>query len=212
MRATTLAIAILLFPFISLSQGEPGSYVYYRTVIEGDDTMMVVNLGEAVVSEKGKYSRRYMQRYYRMEQKVLKVYPYAKAAGDLMKKYEAELLRMKSEKERKKYLKQAEEELKAEFEGDIRDMTISEGMILIKLIDRETGENSYELIRELRGSFSAFVWQSVARIFGTNLKEEYDPSEEDRMIEEIVQRIENGELCVPERIVEAPKAQSGGRR
>lgn len=212
MRALTLAIAILYLPVIALTQGEAGSYIYYSTVIAGDDTMMVVDLGEAVVTEKGSYSKRYMQRYYRIEQKVLKVYPYAKAAGDLMRKYEAELRRMNSEKDRKKYLKLAEEELKSEFEGDIRDMTISEGLILIKLIDRETGENSYELIRELRGSFSAFVWQSVARLFGTNLKEEYDPVEEDQMIEDIVQRIERGELCVPERIVEVPKAQSGGRR
>jgi len=76
-------------------------------------------------------------------------------------------------------------------------MTISEGIILIKLIDRETGDCSYELISELRGSFSAFMWQSLARLFGHNLKSEYDGEGDDAAIEEIVGEIEMGIIHGP---------------
>jgi hypothetical protein len=151
------------------------------------------------VSNNERFAHRFQKRYFRLEKKVLKVYPYASAAAKLMEEYDAHLGELETEKERKKYLKEAEKELKAEFEGDIRNMTISEGLILIKLIDRETGDTSYDLIQELKGSFSAFIWQGVARLFGSNLKQEYDPVEEDILIEEIVRRIENGDIKLPYR-------------
>lgn len=181
------------------AQSETDTLSWYKGTVIGSDTMAVVNLGYAVVSNNERYAWRYQKRYFRLEKKVLKVYPYAQAAGELMDEYEAKLNELETERARKRYLKIAEEELKQEFEGQIRDMTISEGLILIKLIDRQTGDTSYELIKELRGSFSAFLWQSVARIFGNNLKEEYDPSKDDRIIEDIVQRIESGDLKLPKK-------------
>ena len=87
-----------------------------------------------------------------------------------------------------------EADLKAEFEGELKKLTIKQGIILVKLIDRETGATSYDLIKSLRGSFSAFIWQSMARLFGSNLKLEYDPYGEDYMIEEIVQQLESGQI------------------
>jgi hypothetical protein len=91
-------------------------------------------------------------------------------------------------------MEKAEEELKAEFEDDIRNMTLNQGRILIKLIDRETGNSSYDLVKDLRGTFQAFFWQSIARIFSTNLKESFNPNanKEDKMIEDIIETIENG--------------------
>ncbi len=91
-------------------------------------------------------------------------------------------------------MKEQEQLLREEFEDDIRHLTIRQGRLLIKLIDRETDKTSYELIKELKGSFSAFFWQTVARFFGENLKDQYDPAQEDKYIEEIVHRIENGQL------------------
>ena len=79
-------------------------------------------------------------------------------------------------------------------EDDVRDMTITQGKLLIKLIDRETLNTSYELIKQYRGGFSAAFWQSIARIFGTNLKAEYDPYGEDAIMEIILQEIETGKL------------------
>jgi len=73
-------------------------------------------------------------------------------------------------------------------------MTFSQGKILIKLVDRETGNSSYELVKELRGAFSAFFYQAFARIFGFNLKIKYDPEGEDREIETIVKMIETGQI------------------
>jgi len=73
-------------------------------------------------------------------------------------------------------------------------MTFSEGRILIKLVDRQTGKTSYELVQQLRGNLSAVLWQSVARVFSTSLKYEYDKDGDDKWIEEIVARIENGTL------------------
>ena len=89
-------------------------------------------------------------------------------------------------------MKQVEKELLDEYEDDLKKLTITQGRILIKLVDRETGATSYELVKELRGSFSAFFWQAFARIFGSTLKAEYDPYGEDRLIEEIVLLIDNG--------------------
>ena len=80
------------------------------------------------------------------------------------------------------------------MKDDMRDMTITQGRLLIKLIDRETQNTSYTLIRQYRGGLTAAFWQGIARIFGTNLKEEYDPYGEDALIELIVNEIEAGRL------------------
>ena len=87
-------------------------------------------------------------------------------------------------------------ELKSDFERDLKQLTITQGRILIKLIDRETGNTSYALVKELRGSLQAFFWQGLARLFGTNLKTEFDAAGEDAAIESIVQQIERGQLTV----------------
>ncbi|HMC98331.1 MAG TPA: DUF4294 domain-containing protein, partial [Flavobacteriales bacterium] len=106
------------------------------------------------------------------------------------------------------YVKLAEAELRAEFEGELKDLTVSQGRVLIKLVDRETGHTSYELVKELRGNFQAFIWQGLARLFGNDLKDEYDPFGDEAMIEAIVQRIERGELAVTPRGARTAKAQA----
>ncbi len=128
--------------------------------------------------------------------KVVKVYPYAHLAGEVMKQYEERLQTVSSEKERKQLLDEAEEQMKAQFEKDLKKLTIKEGMILIKLVDRQTGQNSYELVHELKGGLSAFMWQSLARLFGHNLKTEFDSEGEDIWIENACQLIEDGTIPV----------------
>lgn len=86
----------------------------------------------------------------------------------------------------------AEKELEDEFGNDIRDLTFSQGKILIKLIYRETGNSSFEIVKELRGGFTAFIFQTLASLFGYNLKTTYDPEGEDQAIEKVVQMIEAG--------------------
>ena len=137
-------------------------------------------------------SKREFKQYTTLEMRVKKVYPIAKLAGKKIAEYNQVYLNFKSNRERKEYVKNIEKQLFAEYEHEIKTMSISQGRILIKLIDRETGESSYEIIKEFKGGFSAFLWQGVARIFGHNLKDEYDAINEDRMIEYIIWKIDTG--------------------
>jgi hypothetical protein len=105
-----------------------------------------------------------------------------------------EISGMKSDQERRKYIKNVEKEVLNEYEGEISEMTVTQGRLLIKLIDRETQNTSYDLIRQYRGGLTAAFWQGIARLFGTNLKEEYDPFGDDTIIEYIVRDIEAGVL------------------
>lgn len=147
-------------------------------------------------------NRRKKNQYDRLEKKVIKVYPYAHVASEVMRMYGEVCQSVTDEKEKKRLLDQAEAEMKKQFEKDLRSLTISEGVILIKLIDRETGNSSFTLVQELKGRFSAFMWQSVARIFGHNLKSEYDAEGEDVWIENIVIQIEEGIIPVEKKQVD----------
>jgi hypothetical protein len=100
---------------------------------------------------------------------------------------------MKNAREKKKFLKQVEQDLQDEFGAELTNLSITQGTILLTLIDRETGDTSYELVKQLRGTISAFFWQSLARLFGHNLKDGYDADGDQEMIEDIILRIENGE-------------------
>lgn len=162
------------------------------TIVNGD-SLPTLNLGNVNVVEKRKFSSKVdRRRYDRLERYVTKVYPYAELAGKLLQNYDDTLKLIKNEVRRKAYMKKVEEELKEEFEGELKKLTVMQGIILVKLIDRETGASSYDLVRQLRGSLSAFLWQSMARLFGQNLKLKYDPTGEDKDIEQIVQMLERG--------------------
>ncbi|MBU1013837.1 MAG: DUF4294 domain-containing protein [Bacteroidetes bacterium] len=167
--------------------------VSYAKIVNGD-TIPVVQLKEVNVSAYRIVEKNEFRQMTRFIRNVKKVYPYAKIAGLKLKEYNDILLQTPDEKEQKKILKRAEQELKDEFGEDLKQLTFSQGKILIKLIDRETGNCSFELVKELRGGFTAFFYQAFARIFGYDLKEKYDPRGEDSLIELIVMMIENGSI------------------
>jgi len=177
-----------------IAQVQPDSTWVQATVLDGD-TVPMVNIQMAIVPGNGN-QKKASKSYGILKKRVVRVYPYAKAAGDIMRQLEVELDEMKNEKERKAHVKATEAELKRAFEGQLKELTVKEGIILIKLIDRETGDSSYGLIQELKGSFSAFMWQSVARIFGHDLKDDYAPYGEDWPIEQICREIELGFIDV----------------
>jgi hypothetical protein len=161
-------------------------------IIEGNDTIPMFNIPEVTIF-KYQYDYLYLQRRYRrLIHNVKKAYPYAQIAGIQLKELDEHLLTLKSEKARDAYLKMQEKEIMDQFAADVKRLTITQGIILVKLIDRETGRTSYEVIKELKGGFTAFFWQGVARVFGNNLKLQYDPYGSDRIIEDIVQGIEAG--------------------
>ena len=134
------------------------------------------------------------QAYLRLKRNVRKAYPYAVLASVKLREYDAILNNM-PEGKRAPYLKKAEKELKTQFESDLKNLTMTQGKILIRLINRETGMTTYKVIKDYRGGFSAFMWQSFGLLFGNNLKWKYDPSKgEDKMIEEIIMQIQDGEV------------------
>jgi lipopolysaccharide export LptBFGC system permease protein LptF len=134
------------------------------------------------------------RRYQRLTDNIKKVYPYALMVRRTLGEVNEDLKGMKTERERKEYMKDMEKKVFGEYEYDMRNMTFTQAKLLIKLIDRETQNTSYDLIRDYRGKLSAAFWQGIARIFGTNLKDEYDPFGEDALIELIIYEIEAGRI------------------
>lgn len=158
-----------------------------------NDTIPHVNLDEVPVIPTYKFkSRRQKRRYGKLVRNVKIVLPYARSAAQKINEINAQLATIENEKERKQFLNDAEKELFDEFEKPLRKLTFSQGRLLIKLINRETGDTTYELIKEYKGGVSAFFWQGVARLFGSNLKSEYDVDGDDLMIEHIITLIDNG--------------------
>ena len=169
-------------------------YVARAVVIDGD-TLWVAELDEVYIFPTKKFkNRRERRRYTRLIYNVKKAYPWAKLAGEKLSEVEVQLMSLETEKQQKEFMKQVEKELLKDYKDDLKKLTVTQGRILIKLVDRETGDTSYELVKELRGKISAVFWQALARLFGSNLKSEYDAEGEDRLIEEIVVLIENGQL------------------
>jgi len=164
-----------------------------RGIIEGQDTIPLIELPEVKVYERKDFEYLYLKRRYRrLIRNVKKAYPYAKIAGVRLKELDDKLVTIDSEKEQKAYIEKAEGEIMQQFEKEVKKLTVTQGIILVKLIDRETGRTSYQVIKELKGGITAFFWQGIARIFGNNLKAEYDPEQNDRIIEDIVLGIEAG--------------------
>jgi len=139
-------------------------------------------------------NKRTYELWTRTKYNVKKVYPYAILAAAKLKEYNRILDSIPNEKDKKKYLKEVEKQLKAEFEEPLKNLTTSQGEILLKLIDRETGNTSYELMKNLRGGFQAFMWQGLARLFGSNMKSKYDPQGEDILIERAIKLVEAGQF------------------
>ena len=163
--------------------------------LSGKDTIAHVDLPEVGIYPPRVFKNRTEeQQYWRLVMRVKKVLPYAKEAGILVRKYEVEVPANARGRDRRIYVKRAEEELTRKYGPTMKKMSINDGRILIKLIDRETHKASYDLIHELKGGVPAAFWQGVARIFGNNLKAKYDPygDKEDRQIEQIIQFIEMG--------------------
>lgn len=185
---------ILLFSAGLITSAKSQSYdvIIARAKIVDGDTIPMMSLPEVRIKGFIIYRTPSDQRRFdRLVRNVKKVYPYAKLAGIKLNEYDAMMAGL-DEKEQRKLYKRAEEELKAQFGEELKGLTFTQGRILLKLVDRETGNPTYHIVKELRGSFVAFFWQNLSRLFGYNLKEKYDPQGKDRDIETIVQMIENG--------------------
>src|SRR4051812_42426292 len=128
--------------------------------------------------------------YNRLRNAVYVTYPYARRAGIVMNDINAKLATITGEAARKKYIHSREKELRKEFTKPLTDLSIYQGKILMKLINRETGNNCYEIIKEYQGGLTARLYQTVAFFFSSNLKQPYDANTDDIVIERFVQEVQ----------------------
>ena len=180
--------------FGETSEPITGTVVYGR-IDENGDTTLIVYLPEVDID----LMQRYLQitetnKGRRLANNVRKVYPYAKLAGEKMKEYDSILANVTSDFDRHMLMKQAEKEITDQYTEDLKNLTITQGLILVRLIDRETGSTSFQVVQELRGKVRAFFYQGFARLWGYNLKTEFDPhnNPEDDEIDTIMTLLERG--------------------
>lgn len=159
----------------------------YATELDGELVPWIVLADVKIVDTRIFASEEDRLKYRRLRYNVYKVMPYARFAGERYRQLQRDLATTADKKKQKELVKACEKQIKDLFNREIKNLTISQGEVLIKLIDRETGNSSYAMLKDMKGGLNAFMMQSVARIFGHNLKQEYDP-EVERDIEAIIQQ------------------------
>ena len=186
-------ILLLLVAFVvpsALAQRRSRGFWHQEWTVDKGDTIPLVHILPI-----RKYARKPdMRRYQRLIRQVKKCYPLAKQARVEMEKMERQLLAVKDKKEQEKLAKELQKQLIKQYTPIILKMTISEGKVLLKLIDRETEYTAFQIIKDFRGGFVAGFWQMFAKMFGNNLKLEYEPETKDRVLEQIVTYYEMGWL------------------
>jgi hypothetical protein len=125
----------------------------------------------------------------RLRNAVYVCYPYARRAGAIMNDINAKIANM-PEHDKKKYILSREKELKKQFADPLSELSVYQGKVLMKLINRQTGNNCYNIIKEYKGGFTARFWQTIAFVFGSNLKQPYNPNGDEREMEKIVLEVE----------------------
>jgi hypothetical protein len=173
--------------------GEEGKglsgYLAYR--VEEGDTVYFDTIDPVWVF--ARKQKKDWKKYYRLVYNFARVYPYALASGRLQEIVDSTIAvnhygRMKKDR----YMNQVQGMLFKDFEGALRKMTISQGAVLLKLIDRETGQSSYSIIHDYKNGMAAGFWQGIAKMFDNDLKSEYDPDGADRELEQLVQAWQDG--------------------
>ncbi len=191
MKKWAFLLFLALFAALSEAQAQGGHGFWHQEwAVEKGDSIPLVHILPVYV-----FSRPVdLRRYRRLVDAVKKVYPIAKIARAKMATMEAELTRLPTKKAQKEYIKQIYHEIKDEYTPVLKRMTRTQGRVLLKLIDRETEYTAYEVLKEFRGGFVAGFWQGISKIFGQDLKSQYDKDGEDKMIEQIVIYYEAGLL------------------
>jgi hypothetical protein len=182
-------ITIFFFSIsINLISSQEDNQIFYK--VEGDSVYSShINLEEVTVYKPIKLeTHEDLVMYYTLKRKTLKVYPYAKMASERLTKLNSRLLKIKSNRKKKKYTKLLEKFIQDELTEELKKLTKTEGQILVKLIHRETGITAYDLVKELRNGFRAFSYSIIAKFFDISLKKEFNPknNKEDLFIEDIL--------------------------
>jgi hypothetical protein len=183
-----VVVVLLLAASTAFAQRGPMDTVkVYAFVTASGDTIPMSYLPEVQVNArlKGKW-KDYWADWTRLRNAVYITYPYAITASRIMNDINAKLEGVTDKKRRKAIIKSREKELKRDFADKLTNLSVYQGKVLMKLIYRQTGNNCYEIIQEYKGGFSATFWQTVAVLFGSNLKQDYDPLGKDKLMESIV--------------------------
>lgn len=195
---------LLAFALTNVKGVKCGAHNYRNFTIDTIvflDSNLHVDLKEVKINAyKKRKHYRTTRKYWRTVRNIRIVYPYAKAANNSILKLANELEKIGSKKQRRKQIRKEYKGLMKEYKKPLMKLKVSQGKLLMKLIDRETGGTSYDHLKELKGSFTAVFWQSVATMFGSSLKAEYDPLGEDWMVEEILDRMKKKELHAPSKL------------
>lgn len=164
-----------------------------KAYMDGKDTIAIVNLQEVIVFPPMKFkNKREQQKYNKLVRDVKRTLPYAKMVYEtLIETYEY-METLPNDKARQEHLKRMEKDLFKEYKPELKKLTFSQGKLLIKLIDRECNQSSYNLLKAYLGSFRAGFWNFFAGMFGASLKAEYDPKGKDAMTERVVVMVEKG--------------------
>lgn len=165
-------------------------------IIEGRDTIYIDHLNPSkVYSRLPRQKGREWRKYYRLVHNFSKAYPYAMVARKLVQEADSTIAADNLKRvKREQYVARVQKELFDVFEKQMRSMTVSQGALLMKLIDREVGKSSYDIIKDYKNGMAAGFWQGVAKIFGTDLRKPYDPEGEDALTEELVKIWEAGDF------------------
>lgn len=200
----TILIIVFISAFFTSTYGQndtsANEYVPYGgarllTQVIGKDTFLLAYLHDIWVFPTNNFKNKAQEKYYwRTVRDVKRTLPYAKLVASEISVINAKLAGMKNDKERKKYLSLYEKEVFKKYEPDLKKMSLNQGRLLLKLIDRECNESSYDLIKTYRGSLSAFFWQGVAFVFGSNLKSEYNANDKDKILERVILLVEAGQI------------------
>lgn len=190
-----ISIAILIvsnFNNQCIAQDYSNQFYFSGTArIDGNDTIPIFWFYEVPIFGRHKRTPEQQAAYNRLRYNVTKVYPYAITAAYVLQDVDDQLAARRTNREKKDYLKSKENEMKAKFKDQLKDLTMTQGLILVKLINRQTGRDCYDIIKEIKGGFNARISQTAASLFNNNLKAQYDPYGEDSQIEAIVQEIES---------------------
>ena len=167
-----------------------------RYIVEGKDTIYVDNITPSkVYSRLPRQKGREWRKYYRLVHNFSKAYPYALVARKLVQEADSTIAADNLKRvKRDQYVNKVQKELFDVFESQMRNMTVSQGALLMKLIDREVGKSSFNIIKDYKNGMAAGFWQGIAKIFGTDLKKPYDPEGEDKLTVELVQIWEAGDF------------------
>lgn len=200
---------------ISLSQQIDNDTISDYIRIEGDTIVKgSIGLNEVLLLPKRPFNNsKEIRKYLILKRKTLKVYPYSVMASKRLKSLNSRLLIIKTKRERRRYTKMVQKFLEDELTPELSKLTKSEGQILIKLIYRQTGVTTYNLVKNLRNGIKAFLYNTTARFFDLNLKTEFQPEIvlDDYYIEDIIQRSVRDNLIEynrPEKIYDLFKLKS----